>query len=327
MRTGLFCTYENPQSDYGSAYADQAQLVQLVEQLGFDDAWVAEHHFNPNAASPSCLSILSHLAALTSRIRLGSAAVLLPFRNPILVAEDVATLDILSRGRFDFGAAKGGPFPIQNKHFGVAAETSRGMAIEALSLIERLLSEDEVNFAGQYFKAEGISLSPKPLQSPVPIFFATSSAEAVARAARHGYGLMGGPPFPFVNLRASLNIYRETAPQGDAKLVLIRFYHVAATGEQARAEAATFLQSFVERLQATTACMQPDWTSWLKLERMIDDSLIGSASEIHDKVLRIQHDLAPRSLILKPLSPSLAKRRADLELFAAEIQPSLRIAA
>lgn len=116
MRTGLFCTYENPHHDYRSAYAEQTKLVQLVETLGFDEAWVAEHHFNPNASSPSCLAVLAYLAAKTTRLRLGSAAVLLPFRNPIQVAEDVATVDILSEGRFDFGIAKGGPFPIQNKH-------------------------------------------------------------------------------------------------------------------------------------------------------------------------------------------------------------------
>ncbi len=79
MRTGLFCTYENPGRDYRAAYAEQMKLVQLVEALGFDEAWVAEHHFNPDASSPSSLAILAHLAARTARIRLGSAAVLLPF--------------------------------------------------------------------------------------------------------------------------------------------------------------------------------------------------------------------------------------------------------
>ena len=109
MRIGLFCTFENPQRDYRSAYAEQTGLVQLVEKLGFDDAWVAEHHFNPDAASASCLAILAYLAARTTRIRLGSAASLLPFHNPIEIAEDAATIDILSGGRFNFGVAKASP--------------------------------------------------------------------------------------------------------------------------------------------------------------------------------------------------------------------------
>ena len=123
MRIGLFCTFENPQRDYRSAYAEQTGLVQLVEKLGFDDAWVAEHHFNPDAASASCLAVLAYLAARTTRIRLGSAASLLLFHNPTEIAEDAATIDILSGGRFDFGVAKGGPFPTQNKHFGIGTRT------------------------------------------------------------------------------------------------------------------------------------------------------------------------------------------------------------
>ncbi|HTV31606.1 MAG TPA: LLM class flavin-dependent oxidoreductase [Methylocella sp.] len=321
MRTGLFCTYENPQGDYASAYAEQTELVQLIETLGFDEAWVAEHHFNPNAASPSCLCVLNYLAARTSRLRLGSAAVLLPFRNPIQVAEDVATLDILSQGRFDFGIAKGGPFPLQNKHFEVSKEESRSRAIEALSLIQRLFSEDDVHFKGEFFNVEGVSLTPKPLQKPVPTFIGTSTADAVAWAAQHHLGVMGAPPFPVERLKENLQLYRQAADGADPRLVLIRFYHVAATREQAEVEAGECLRPFIERMRATTPTHQPDWTAWLELTRIVEDSLIGTAADIRDKILKFETDLAPYSLILKPLSPSFARRRADLECFAREIWP------
>lgn len=319
MRTGLFCTYENPQRDYRSAYAEQTKLVQLVEALGFDEAWVAEHHFNPDASSPSCLAILAHLAARTTRIRLGSAAVLLPFRNPIQVAEDAATVDILSDGRFDFGIAKGGPFPIQNKHFGVSKDDSRAKALEALSLIQKLLTEDGVRFDGQFFKADDVTLTPKPVQTPIPTFIATSTADAVKLAAERGYGVMAGPPFPLESVRETLRLYLETAPQGDPKLVLIRFYHLGSTHAQAVEEATALLRPFVERMQAATAGLQPDWTPWMKLDRMIEDSLIGTAAEVREKALRIEAELSPRSLILKPIAPSVAKRRADLEAFGETI--------
>ncbi|MGO8847748.1 MAG: LLM class flavin-dependent oxidoreductase [Methylocella sp.] len=321
MRTGLFCTYENPHHDYRSAYAEQTKLVQLVETLGFDEAWVAEHHFNPNASSPSCLAVLAFLAAKTTRLRLGSAAVLLPFRNPIQVAEDVATVDILSEGRFDFGIAKGGPFPIQNKHFGVNKDDSRAKTLEALSLIQKLLAEDGVSFEGEFFKADEVSLTPKPLQTPIPTFVATSTVDTVKLAADHGYGVMAGPPFPLESVRDTLRIYREIAPQGDPKLVLIRFYHLAPTHEQAVDEAAGFLQPFLERMQTATAALQPEWTPWFKLDRMIEDSLIGTAAEVRDKVQRLEAELRPRSLILKPISSSVAKQRADLEAFGETIKP------
>ncbi len=212
MRTGLFCTFENPQRDYRAAYADQLQLAQLIEELGFDEIWVAEHHFNPDASSPSSLMILAHLAACTKRIRLGSAAVLLPLHDPLVVAEDVATLDILSAGRFDFGIGKGGPFPIQNKHFGVRKEESRAKTIEALDLIQRLLSEEVVSFDGYFFKANEVRLVPKPVQSPVPIFIATSTDDMAELAAAKNYGLMGGPPFPLSAIRQNIAAFRRVTP-------------------------------------------------------------------------------------------------------------------
>ncbi|SFK24991.1 LLM class flavin-dependent oxidoreductase [Methylocapsa palsarum] len=316
MRTGLFCTYEDPQGDRRSAFADQLKLVQLAEKLGFDEAWVAEHHFNANALTPSSLVVLAHLAARTSRIRLGSAAVLLPLRNPIQVAEEVATLDILSEGRFDFGVAKGGPFPLQNKHFGVSSGENRAKTIEALGLIQKLLNEDGVHFEGEFFKADDVSLTPKPLQTPVPTFIATSTPDMVRIAAERGYGVMAGPPFPLESIRDNVRFYREVSPSLDPNLVLIRFCHFAPTRAQAIDEAAVFLQPFIERMTVTTARMQPEWTPWFKLERLIEDSLIGAPADIADKVSRMKSMLQPRSLVLKLLSPDIFKRRTDLERFA-----------
>lgn len=321
MRFGLFCTYENPQQDYVSAYAQQSELVRRAEELGFEEAWVAEHHFNSATASPACLPLLAHLAALTSRIRLGSAAVLLPFHDPILVAEAAATVDILSGGRLDLGVAKGGPFPIQNKHFHVAREEARPRTLEALTVIEKLLSAPVVSFKGDYFDLEGVELVPKPVQSPIPTFLATATPDAVRLAAARGYGMMAAPPFPLAGARETLRLYGEAAPGADPRFTLIRFLHIADSREQAVAEAKAFLRPFVERMQATTSQAQPDWTPWFELDRMIDDSLVGTVAQVEAQIAAIAADLNPRTLLLKPLSPVFAKRRADLDLFAEAIRP------
>ncbi len=321
MRFGLFCTYENPRSDLASAYAEQTELVQTVEALGFQEVWVAEHHFNAGATSSSALSVLTFLAGRTSRIRLGSAAVLLAFRDPILVAEDVATLDILSGGRFDFGVGKGGPFPLQNHTFRISPTQARQKMREALQVVQKLLYEKVVSFNGTFFKIDQVELVPKPIQRPIPTFIATSTPELIGLAAEQDYGLMAGPPFPLARVRDYLRHYREIAPARDPRLVLIRFYHVAETREQALREAQGLLQAFIERMQMTTAKMQPEWTSWMKMDRLIADSLIGSEGEIRAKIAAIYHDLAPRSLILKPISPDFAKRKGDLQMFGNNLMP------
>ena len=327
MRTGLFCTYENPRRDFRAAYVDQLRLVQRAESLGFEEAWVAEHHFNPDACSPSCLSILAYLAACTSRIRLGSAAVLLPFHNPLLIAEDIATIDILSDGRLNFGIAKGGPFPAQNRHFEIDSKESRDKTSEALLLIEKLLYEDDVTFNGRFFKADGVRLTPRAVQRPIPTFVASSTASLVGLAAAKGYGIMGAPPFPLTTLRETVEIFRQADPAADPDLVLIRFFHVAVTHEQAVAEARIWLQPFVERMKTTTAKVQPDWTPWFVLDRIVEESLIGTISSIGEKIERLAEDLPLHSLVLKQMSPDFAKRHADLELFAEELRPKFREAA
>ena len=123
MRFGVFCTYENPQQDYRALLrdADAARApcggARLRGGLGRRASFRAR---TPSAPPFSRFS--SYLAGVTTTIRLGSAAVLLAFRNPIQVAEDVATIDLLSKGRFDFGVARGGPFELQNRHFGAGKD-------------------------------------------------------------------------------------------------------------------------------------------------------------------------------------------------------------
>jgi len=323
MRTGLFCTYENPSGDYRTAYAQQGEFIELAEQLGFDEAWVAEHHFNARTTSPSPVVTLAHIAARTSRIRLGTAAVLLPFHNPILVAEDAATLDVLSGGRLDLGVAKGGPFPLQNKHFNLNPEEARARAAEALVLIERLLSEEQVSFDGTFYKVDGVELVPRPLQRPVPMFLATSTPDMVKVAAEHRAGLMAGPPYPIAHVKDCLRVYREIAGNADPKLVLARFFHLAPTREQAVAEARTMLEPFVERMQVATAKLQPTWTAWMVMEPIIEGSLIGTEAEVRAKLEALEAELQPYSVILKPLSTEHKKQCDDLRVFAEMIRPAL----
>jgi alkanesulfonate monooxygenase SsuD/methylene tetrahydromethanopterin reductase-like flavin-dependent oxidoreductase (luciferase family) len=323
MRLGLFCTYENPTHDLRTAFANQTRLVEHSEALGFDEAWIAEHHFNPDALSSAGLTVLAYLAARTRHIRLGSAAVLLPYHAPLKIAEEIATLDVLSDGRFDFGVSKGGPFPLQNKHFGVDPDNSRAQLVEGLNLITRLFYENDVHFEGQFYRADGVTLTPKPLQRPIPTYIATSTRETVLLAAHHGYGIMAGPPFPLAQVRESLGIYRDLNTRQDPNLVLIRFYHVAPTEAQAVDEARALLKNFAERMSVITAQLQPSWSTWFDIDRLIADSLIGTPDTIAAKALQIGRDLAPRSLILKQIGPDMAKRAQDLSLFMSKIRPGL----
>jgi alkanesulfonate monooxygenase SsuD/methylene tetrahydromethanopterin reductase-like flavin-dependent oxidoreductase (luciferase family) len=323
MRIGAFCTYENPTRDYKQCFDAQTRLILHAEQLGFEEAWVAEHHFNPDAASPSILALLAYLAGVTNRIRLGSAAVLLPFRNPIQVAEDVATIDVLSNGRFDFGVAKGGPFEAQNRHFQASKDVSREMTIEALDLVNRLLYEENVSFSGAHYRAEGITLAPKPLQKPIPTWIATATPSAIEYAAHHGFGIMAASPFPLARVAQSVDAYRAAVPGADPRLALARFYYAAPTRQQALDEAIPFIERFAERMRGIFLANGPGPAAAFDPAEMIERSLIGSYDDVTEKILSIHARVNIRSLLLKPTTADEDKSLRSFDDFAKIIRPQL----
>lgn len=323
MRIGVFCAYENPGRDFARCYAAQTALVQRAEALGFDEAWVAEHHFDAETACPSILALLAYLAGKTTRIRLGSAAVLLAFHNPIQVAEDVATIDALSGGRFDFGVAKGGPFPLQNKHFSATLDHTRDMTIEALQLVNRLLYEESVSFSGAFYQVNDITLVPKPLQKPIPTYLATRTPEAIQFAARNGLGIMAASPFPVEHVANMVEIYREAAaPGADPRLALARFYHGAPTREAALAQALPFIRGFAERMQANFKATGEKGPRF-DLDELIELSLIGGFDELRDKIQTLHERVGFRSLLLTPCARDEDKNRRALEDFANHIRTRL----
>lgn len=324
MRAAVFCTYENPLADYKKCFDAQTRLIAHAEALGFEEAWIAEHHFNPDAASPSILALLAYLAGVTTHIRLGSAAVLLPFRDPIQVAEDVATIDVLSNGRFDFGVAKGGPFDLQNKHFHVDKAHSREQTLEALELIHRLLTEERVSFSGNHYRAEDVALCPRPLQNPIPTWIATATPEAINYAAAHDFGLMAASAVALDRVVQAAEAYRAAKPGADPRMALARFYYVAPTRGEAVDEALPFIRRFAERMRGVFLAQNSAPAVNFDPEELLERSLIGSHEEVAEKILAIEARVTLYSLLLKPATADEGKALRCLDDFASMIRPRLR---
>ncbi|MBW4467770.1 MAG: LLM class flavin-dependent oxidoreductase [Pegethrix bostrychoides GSE-TBD4-15B] len=334
MKTGLFCTYENPYQDAHRAIAEQTALVQQAEALGFEEAWITEHHFSDFHVSPSIMVLMAYLAGVTSRIRLGTAAVLLAFHNPVTVAEDVATLDHLSQGRLLLGVAKGGPFPEQNQHFGIAMSESRRRMLEALELLEKLLYGSEVSFDGTYYQCDRLTVHPKPLQAHIPVYLATSDREAIELAALHSFGLMGGAPFSLNRLKTNLAQYRAINSSGSEQFVLSRFFFVSQTDEAAIQESLPFIRSFVTRMTKNVASLKQDGnTQHLKPSAnqqtcfdetyLLENSIIGSVATCRDKIKRLQDELNLGTLALKPCSFDLQQNLASLTCYAEQVRDAV----
>ncbi|WP_018265996.1 LLM class flavin-dependent oxidoreductase [Methylosinus sp. LW4] len=326
MKFGVFCPFHTHLRGYKECFDRQAALVRRAEDLGFDEAWVAEHHFNPNGASSSILVLLGHLATITSRIRLGSAALLLAYRNPIQAAEDIATVDIISNGRLNLGVARGGSATLPNKHFHVPREQSRDMLIEGLTLVERLLYEDHVTFAGDHFAVDDVSLVPKPLQRRIPTFLATTAPDAIRYAASRGLGTMAAPPYSMERVRQTIDHYRAAAPGADPGMTLSRFFFAAPSREEALNETLPQIRSFVDRKRALALADVPVSPSELNIESVIERSLIGSYEDVIEKLNYLEENMQIRAVLLRPMTIEHDRSIRALDRFVRYIQPKLQFA-
>lgn len=330
MKTGLFCNYDNHHQDTRRALKEQVALVKHAESLGFEEAWVSEHHFNELNLSPSILVLMAHLAGVTSTIRLGTAAVLLAFHDPIRVAEDIATLDNLCNGRLAFGIAKGGPFPEQNKHFAIPMSKSRGMMLEAIALIQRLLYETNVSFNGQYYQCDRLTIYPKPLQPQIPVYVASGSDDGIEFAAKNAFGLMGGPPFSLERLRKTVAKYRALNSSGSEDLILARFFFVARTYDEAVSEALPYIRKFSLKMKANSAQVMQKTSPNNQLfdhrnicydeDYLIENSIIGDVGICRDKIKKFQDELQLGTLALKPSSFEEQKNLDSLTRYNQEVR-------
>ena len=187
-------------------------LDELVaaDALGFDGAWLVEHHFTPGYSHSSKPElVLAACAARTRRLRLGLAVVPLPYHHPVHVAERVATLDLLSNGRLELGLGRGFS-PAEYAAFGVRMQDSRGLVAESLAILRSSFTGDPVHFAGRHFRLEGVRIVPRAAQRPhPPLWTAAVSPESFDWAADEGLGVLVGPFKPWFMVQADIHRYRE----------------------------------------------------------------------------------------------------------------------
>ncbi len=177
------------------------ERILWAEAMGFDSAWITEHHFgnDPNyrpfgldgqdylaydlSADP--LTILSHVAAKTKRLRLGTGVVVLHYDHPLRVAERAALVDILSDGRLELGVGRGGGFR-EPATFQVPQEGNRERFGEAIQIIRQAWRGEPFAFEGKFYQVPEVIVTPKPVQDPLPMFVAASNAESFAWVGKQG---------------------------------------------------------------------------------------------------------------------------------------------
>ncbi|MFC5751710.1 LLM class flavin-dependent oxidoreductase [Actinomadura rugatobispora] len=231
-------------------YDYQIEIVELLEELGFDGVWVAEHHFRDYGTVPNIFTMLSHLAARTERLRLGTGIVVLPLHNPVHVAEEAAMVDLLSGGRLSMGVGRGYQ-SIEFENFGLDLSEARDRFNESLDMLIGLWTKDDFEYKGRFYETHHpLTLTPGPVQRPhPPLHVAAVSPETVEMYAARGLPILADPAAPFKKIAKAAETWHATAAAAGidtagVELVASRSVYVAPTQEQAREDQARFEASF-----------------------------------------------------------------------------------
>ncbi len=248
--------------DEARTFRETLDELCVADSCGFRTAWFVEHHFMRGYSHSSAPDlVLAAASQRTSRLRLGHAIVPLPYHHPVHVAERLATLDILSGGRVDFGFGRGFS-PEEYSVFGVEMGESRERVAESLAVLRGHFRGRPLSHSGKYYRMEEIDVVPAVVQRPhPPLWMAAVSPESFELAAQLGVGALAGPFKPWFMVRADIERYRarvreypDPASDGlNTRVGMTLGLFCLEDGRQARAIAASNITWFYRELLRRTA--------------------------------------------------------------------------
>jgi alkanesulfonate monooxygenase SsuD/methylene tetrahydromethanopterin reductase-like flavin-dependent oxidoreductase (luciferase family) len=312
MEFGYFTLSDNHYSDNSrdanTFVSDITAEALYADQLGMHSAWIGEHHFNSLGVLSCPDLVLSYIAARTKHIRLAPAVTVTPLHHPIRVAEQWATLDLLSNGRVDFAAGRGydareyAPFHIDFKD-------NQSIFEEGLEVIQNLwAAPDRISHHGRHYNFDDVRITPKPVQKPVPIYVASFSKPSIELAARLGCGLIVAPfaaAMSYGGLKQVADLYNETClkhGQKPGRLMCSYFTHFYDTPEQEKAQRARQIRYYREcaipALPSDPKNAPPSYAYFVNMverlhkvqpEMLSDNSvLLGNSQAITDSLKKVE---------------------------------------
>lgn len=353
MRFGTYYFFQAPP---GHEHADiihrELEQVEWAEELGFDEVWLTEHHFIDYGLSVDPAALAAAIASRTRWMRIGLAAAILPFHHPIRLAEQLALVDIISRGRLDVGVGRGNR-PVEFAGYGVPQIESRERMDEAVEILVRAWTEERFSYQGRFYSFSNEFVIPKPLQRPhPPLYQVCVSKDTIENTALRGWPMLNSMlRGPVSQLVTSRNIYVQAlekagrTPREIAALLrqwgVSRHIYVADTDARAQAEAKEAelwyqeaFRRFVipERIEDTHPALQPGFRAMAeRLGKVNWDDLVretvafGSPDTVAEKIEEMRQ-LGVGRLLCWMSFGGLAqeKVRRSMELFAREVMPRFR---
>lgn len=310
-KLGYLCLSENPSAEAGRALIRQFVLVREADRMGYDDIWIGEHHAEALWPHGGALALLGHLSAVTSKARIGALCLLPALRNGALLAEELATLDQLSKGRFELGVASGAAFPALLQAHGLDAEGARNVLRDSLAALAA--------------PAGDAALAPftTPLQPGTrKLWVAADDPVTLAAAAPLGAGLVAAATHTRERVRRAVEAWRSAGGSAPA-ITLARFACSAETRDDALAIARPYFEALAERATANGWGANRELSIARDVEALIAESLIGSHAEVARQFNALAETHGASRVAIVPTSGQFDTHKHILAAFVDEVRPLL----
>ena len=337
---------EKDTSAQGRIYTEALEQIEYAEELGFDSVWIAEHHSSRYGICPSLMPMVTYVAARTKRIRIGTGVSVLPFHNPILLAEESAMMDVLSDGRLEFGVGRGSA-DYEFGNFKIDFDSRDARFQEALDIILGLWTTPRFTYHGQFYQVDGLTLAPTPLQRPhPPVFLAVSRTPAsVDVAVSRDLPILTSFSTPDADNLGLFSLYAERCsaagkPAHLDRMPYFRFVYLSEDEGEAREyprEALTWVRDLggLRRTITSGDEIDVDLDHWRRT-RPVDPPSYDSELETTayfgtpdqctrwiDK-LRTRHDIGYFGASMSFGAMEHARVMRSMELFATQVMPNFR---
>ena len=340
MDIGTFLLMQSPSARSSEEiYGRAVELAQAAETLGYRNVWFAEHHFSTYGYLSRPAQLATFIAAKTKHIRVGTAVIVVPLHHPLVVAEEIAMLDVLSGGRLDVGLGRGYQ-PYEFERFGLELDSGRSRWDESLDIIVKSFEGKPFAYEGKLFRFPETSVFPHVVQKPAPpVWSVAQSPEAIGAAVRRGFNVLtGGFGVPIERLaefRKILDGVLEKEKPAKVPLVAVqRAVYVADNAADARAAAeearwnmrvTLSLRNHTERVEAGRA-IPVVGTNEPDVEDLLDRYLvIGTPDVVIRQIDRIKQMVGITHFNCSFWFGDMEQKRVlrSMERFAKEVMPAV----
>jgi alkanesulfonate monooxygenase SsuD/methylene tetrahydromethanopterin reductase-like flavin-dependent oxidoreductase (luciferase family) len=322
-KLGYLCLSENPSHEAGRALIRQFVLVREAERMGYDDIWLAEHHFDGQWPHAGALALLGQLMAVTTKSRVGSLALLPAVHDPLMLASHVATLDLMSKGRFQFGVASGGALSQTLKAYGLDRDTARSRMHTHLDQVLAMLSGQSPRSHDGHEGDATLALSVQPVQPQVPIWLAADDDASLQRAGREGWGLVAAATHTKDRVRRAVDTYMKASNGTVPQLTLARFASTAASTEEAVATATSYFDAFISHATEAGWGQDPQRSMARDMKALLAESLVGQHKEVAAQFKAMAEGFGATRIAIVPTSGQFDTHKHILADFVDEIRPLL----